>query len=511
MRAPILICGAVAASVLTALWLAGSLRPAGPAAKAVCVEYKLLASDGGKGDLLARDYALDISGNVAVGGCGTKGTRRSGAAYVFRFDGTNWSEEAKLRPADAWKHDHFGRLVAVSGDVVVVSAYGDDDNGYLSGSAYVFRYNGADWVEEAKLLPSDGKKEDGFPSVVSIDGDVIAVGAMFTDDLGENSGSGYIFRFDGTQWVEEAKLLASDGMMGDRFGRAASVHGNLAIFGAVRDTVDGKLSGSIYVLRYDGTKWNQEATLAPSDGADLDWFGRYVDVHGDLIIGGANKHSHLDYFESGAAYIFRYDGEQWVEEAELLASDMAHKDWFGRSVAIYEDMAVVGSHRTYDNGKHSGSAYVFRFDGTRWVEELKLLPSDGAAWDFFGRSCSLTGDWLLVGSNQDDDLARDSGAMYVFPASVGTESCIAQNRGCEGDVNGDNTVDAYDSGFVLTQISCHLERGDPDCKTADANRDGRVDSLDVDFILARFEQQCEDLPARTTSTGRCRSSAESAP
>ncbi|MCH7719946.1 MAG: hypothetical protein IH988_03000 [Planctomycetes bacterium] len=503
-----MICAAGLAAVAVLGALALSRRSAAPATAGLCAETKLLPSDGLAGDSFARDYAADVSGDVVVAGSGKHGHRKSGAAYIFRFDGTKWVEEAILRPSSDPHDDHFGRLVAISGDVVVVGAHMDNDRGRDAGAVYVFRYDGIDWIEEAKLRASDGLRGDNFGCVVAIDGPVIAIAAMFTDEYGENSGSGYIFRYDGTNWVEEAKLLDADGSAGARFGRSAGIHGDVAVFGASRDTVDGIKSGAACVFRFDGSKWNQEAKLAPADAREMDWFGRHIDVHGERIIVGANHHTHDDLLESGGAYIFRYDGTKWVQEAELLSSDLAQKDWFGRSVTIHEDMAVVGSHRTYVSGKHSGSVYIFRFDGTTWVEQLKLAPSDGAPWDFFGRMSSLTDDWLVVGANQDDDQGVDSGSAYVYPVSAAKDSCVLVEKGCEGDVNADSSVDELDSGWVVRRIGCSVGSGDPTCDAADANRDMRVDALDLEFVLARFDRPCDTTTVTPVFTGRRRSATK---
>jgi hypothetical protein len=158
-------------------------------------ESKLLASDGTEGDWFG--HAVSISGDVALVGAeleSDKGTY-SGAAYVFRWNGSSWVEEEKLLASDGLGYDYFGSSVSISGDVALVGAYGDDDNSIIdSGAAYVFRYNGETWVEEDKLLASDGAANDRFGSSVSISGDVALVGAYLDDDNGGDSGSAYLFK-----------------------------------------------------------------------------------------------------------------------------------------------------------------------------------------------------------------------------------------------------------------------------------------------------------------------------
>jgi nucleoside-specific outer membrane channel protein Tsx len=283
----------------------------------------------------------------------------AGAVYVFHYDGTAWVEEAKLEASDAAANDAFGLSVAVAGDTAVVGAALDDDGGSDSGSAYVFHYDGTVWVEEAKLTPSDGAAFDQFGSSVAAAGDTIVVGARLDDDNGSDSGSAYVFRYDGTVWVEEAKLKASDGAPSDTFGNAVAVAGETAAVGAQFDD---------------------------DNGAD-----------------------------SGSAYVFRYDGATWVEQAKLVASDGAPSDTFGNTVAVAGETVVVGAQFDDDNGTDAGLAYVFRYDGTAWVEQAKLTPSDGTADDMFGGSVAVSGDTAVVGAALDDDNGSSSGSAYVFP------------------------------------------------------------------------------------------------
>jgi hypothetical protein len=120
----------------------------------------------------------------------------SGSAYVFDFDGTTWSQAAKLTPDDGAASDIFGRSVSLSGDRALVGAFWDDDNGGNSGSAYVFDFDGTTWSQSAKLTPDDGAASDQFGYSVSLSGHRALVGAFLDDDNGDNSGSAYVFEFN---------------------------------------------------------------------------------------------------------------------------------------------------------------------------------------------------------------------------------------------------------------------------------------------------------------------------
>ena len=276
---------------------------------------------------------------------------------------TTWLEKQKLLASDGAAVDYFGCSVSISGDFAIVGAYGDDDNGSWSGSAYIFKWDGTTWVEQ-KLLASDSAASDYFGCSVSISGDSAIVGAP-----ADNFGSAYIFApndIDPNNWDEQQKLLALDEAAGDSFGYSVSISGDLAIVGAVGDDDNGSLSGSAYIFapnNIDPNNWDQQAKLLASDGAAEDCFGYSVSISVDLAIVGAYRNDDNGSW-SGSAYIFKWDGTSWVEQKKLLASDGAADDLFGYSVSISGDFAIVGAH-----GDNFVSAYIFKWDGTSWVEQ----------------------------------------------------------------------------------------------------------------------------------------------
>jgi hypothetical protein len=252
----------------------------------------------------------------------------------------------------------FGYSVAVDGDMAVVGAIGDDDGGVYSGSAYVFARAGGVWTEQAKLLPADGADEDDFGSSVALDGDTAVIGAFLDDDNGEDSGSAYVFTQTGGVWTEQAKLLPADGDAEDYFGSVA-LDGDTAVIGAYLDDDDDPRSGSAYVFTRAGGVWTEQAKLLPADGGFSDYFGFSVAVAGDVAVIGAGRHDDNGQ-DSGSAYVFTRAGGVWAETMKLSSADGDVEDNFGRRVALDGDAAVIGAMWDDDNGENSGSAYVFR-------------------------------------------------------------------------------------------------------------------------------------------------------
>ena len=420
-------------------------------------EFKITASDAAADD--HGGESVSISGDYAVVGArlddNDNGTD-AGSVYIFKRTGTSWTQEAKLLASDGAAGDWFGLFVSISGDYVVVGARRDDDNGAESGSAYVFKRTGTSWAQEAKLLPlkldgtSDGAAGDRFGVSVSVYGDYVVVGAWLDDDKGTDSGSAYVFKRSGTSWAEEEKLLASDGAEFDNFGSSISIYGDYVFVGAVGDNDNGRRSGSVYVFKRTSTGWAEEAKLLPSDGATEDWFGWSVSISGNYAVVGARLDGDNGN-RSGSAYVFKRTSTSWAEEAKLLASDGAADDQFGVSVSISGDYAVVGAFFHDDSGDRSGSAYFFKRTSTSWAEEAKILASDGAVLDLFGRSVSISGDYAIVGAPLDTDNGIRSGSAYLYKFTTSPGSIAGTVNDEVGPVSG-AIIDLLDnSGLIDTR------------------------------------------------------------
>jgi len=409
--------------------LAAALVPGAESAADIVEEAKLLASNGAAGDAfgaaLVAHNRVSISGDVAlVGAPGHDDPLfAEGAAYVYRWDGSVWTEEAQIPSPTATIGDQFGSSVALSGDVAVVGAY-------PYRGAFMFRYDGSAWVEEASF----DEPEQGFGWSVAAFGDVALAG---TPEENSDTGSAHVYRYDGTGWFHEEHLLASDGAPGDNFGDSLAVFGDVAVVGAPGD--DGK--GSVYVFRWNGMLWVKQTKLMASDGASGDHFGRNVSIYGDVILVGADNHNQ----SVGAAYVFRYDGTTWVEEQKLEPTMTTDILLFGFGVSLSGDTAVIGAPNSRLGGDARGAAYLFRYDGAAWVEEARITPADAEDLDRFGQSVAVSGEVAIFGS-MDDDLGIDAGAAYVYRISkpggklLSSDPHIADHFGVDVALDGDVAV-----------------------------------------------------------------------
>lgn len=215
------------------------------------------------------------------------------------------------------------------------------------------------------------------------------------------------------------KLLACNGAPDDLFGHSVGIWGDYAVVGAYTADANGSNSGSACIFKRDpNSSWIKQAELDPNDGDTDDWFGHSVSISGDYAVVGAHGNDD-DGNHSGSAYIFKRTGTSWSQKAKLLADDAQASTSFGFSVSISGDTVVVGSVGDDDvvNGEDSGSAYIFKRTGTGWTEEDKLLASDGGPADNFGYSVSISGDSVVVGAYQEGGTI---GSAYIYKRT-GTE------------------------------------------------------------------------------------------
>ena len=403
-----------------------------------------------------------------------------GAKYPITID--PFIQQVKLTALDGASNDLFGSSVSVSGDTIVVGAWGDDDGNLSnSGSAYVFvKPRIGSWddaTQAAKLTASDGGAGNWFGYSVSISGDTIVVGAGRYDDANAlDPGSAYVFVKPSGGWAnatQTAQLAASDSAAGDWFGSSVSVSGDTIVVGAEGDD-DGNLSnsGSAYVFVKPSGDWanaTQTAKLTASDSAARDEFGNSVSVSGSTVVIGALE-GDVNGISSGSAYVFERPSEGWTDAtqtAKLTAFDGATGDRFGSSVSVSGDTIVVGADWDDDDGYTSGSAYVFERPSEGWTdttETAKLSASDGAANAWFGSSVSVSGDTIVVGAAYRGDNGSQSGAAYVFvkphrgwaDATTETTQLIASDSAA-GDIFGISV--SVSGGTIVSGASQDNDKG----------------------------------------------------
>ena len=387
--------------------------------------------------------AVAIRGDRAIVGAPSS-NGGIGTAVVFRFDGLQWSVEQVLAPAgpDAGVPRDFGAAVAIQGDWIIIGAQRSADQGTNGGSAFVFHHDGDSWVQVQKLLPIDVALGDQFGNAVAIDGDTILIAACGDNAPAPDSGSAYVYTFDGTNWIESQKLLAADAAAGDFFGRSLAMGGDAAIIGADGDDDLASAAGSAYIFHHNGASWVQEQKLHAPDGQAFDSFGWSTSISNDAALIGAFRDDDNGN-SSGSAHVFRHNGAAWVHEQKLMPDDASANDLFGISVSIANDHAVIGAALDDDLGTDSGSAYSFGFDGKMWNQSAKITAADGSEFNGFGYSVSLWGDAAIAGSWNDADSGSNTDAAHVITNLTGDCNANAIPDYCDvvGGISDDADAD----------------------------------------------------------------------
>jgi hypothetical protein len=388
---------------------------------------KITASDGQIWDHFGGSIA--VSGDTLVVGAYENDGKGAAYIFERNAGGIdNWGQVKKITASDGAGDDAFGRSVGISEDTIVVGANGDAANEFAPGAAYIFyrdQGGAGNWGEVKKITASDGEHLDYFGFSVSISGDSVLVGAPYEDEQGQNKGAAYVFDRDlggADHWGEVKKIMGSDCVGGgaDDFGWSVSIDEDMLVVGAAQW---GNIVGAAYLFyRHEGgiNNWGEVKKLVASDGEPDDCFGWSVSISGDAVVVGANCYWRF-LTATGYATIFHRDeggAGNWGEVTTITPGDGHAGDEFGCSVAVTGDTVFSGAHLNDENGPESGSLYVYSRDqggAGNWGQVKKIIGRGGAAGDAFGHSASISGDTLVVGAQFDEWGAfTDSGSAYVF-------------------------------------------------------------------------------------------------
>ena len=370
------------------------------------VGQKLIAMEAGHS---VAHLSSDISGETVI-----VGVPEQGYATVFELRGKKWEKKEEII-ADGGA-GRFGWCVAMTDNVIVVGAPNTND----AGAAFVFHRSGKNWKQAAKLVHEGPVKGDGFGEDVAVDRNTAIIGVAGDDEVGRDSGSAYVYFREGNSWKRQAKLIPSDSAKGDAFGSSVFVLGNTAVIGSNGNTHNGvRFCGAAYVFtRRDGV-WTEQAKLTASDAAKADRFGTAVSMSEKTIIVGAPFRDSEAKGDSGAAYIYMFDGNTWKEQGKLFPNDAQKGHKFGTGVAMTPNIAIVGAPWDDDAATGSGAAYSFvRTDGV-WKQKEKVAPHDVGEDYHFGFSVNVSENAAIISAHHIPHAAPtwphgDGVQAYVF-------------------------------------------------------------------------------------------------
>jgi hypothetical protein len=344
-------------------------------------------------------WSVAIDGNWAIAGApdaNSYGSTDGGSAYVYRKSDQSWEFHSRLAESNLQTGDRFGHTVALEGGTLVVGAPKSDAVKFNSGSAFVYEFDGWNWQLKNQLTQTNANAGDQFGISVALDGAQLAVGAVSGDGATENSGTVSVFEADATnQWSLDQTILATSGQANDRFGWSVDIDDGILVVGAPQ----AERSGKAFVFRDWNGSWNQVASIAGTDSATGDQFGHSVSVNGNFIAVGAKEHDHQGVNNSGAAYLFwnnQFDQSGWQQTRKLSVEGQKVGDRLGTSVQLDDDRLVVSAPMSDAGGNDSGSVYVFDANDGWSVSQAIRSSNSGSR---MGSSIGLSGDNLIAGSN----------------------------------------------------------------------------------------------------------------
>jgi hypothetical protein len=318
--------------------------------------------------------------------------------------------------------DHFGAAVAACTDRMVIGSPQGVVGGVMTGTARIMRKVNGAWQNEATLVPPSNQRAAGdqFGTAVAIDGNYCVVGAPGNDARGYNAGAAFLYRLTSGTWQFVSSLAHLDVSAGDSFGSSVAMTGDVLAIGAGPDDPAGTNSGKVFVFRRYSESWIHEQAVVPVQAVSYAYFGGSVAVHDNVMVVGA-ANDDVGGQRTGAAYIFEAQANgstwTWQQVQRIVAADGQHTDRFGCDVSITDGFVAVGAYRHSPvYGTMSGAAYVFRHDGTSWnpTQMAKLVPSDGASFDDFGVSVAVGPSTIYVGARGEDDMGSSAGAVYEY-------------------------------------------------------------------------------------------------
>ncbi|KPA13672.1 PKD domain-containing protein [Candidatus Magnetomorum sp. HK-1] len=335
------------------------------------------------------------------------------------FSQTDWTlkrmVEQKSVPLEVTEGDYFGSAVAISDKYAVVGSKKDDETGKNGGSVYIYEKKDAQWEMVQKFI-GDEVSVTYLGISVELNGDFAFAGApqYDLDEDHKDIGLVYIYKRQATgEWVQTQKLIPDpiDGV--HEFGDSIAAIDDLLIIGASGNL---KETGKAFIFRREGDQWIQEQQIEPEQLDIQDRFGCAVDISSEFIIVGA----FLGNGYKGLAYIFQKVENTWQQIKLLTSPSGKPSSQFGRSVCINDQYAVIGSYLDTFEDIKTGVVYVYKRSENiensenNWELMPTLVENNLEASDKFGISLDLDENLLMVGASKMNSDVVNSGVVLLY-------------------------------------------------------------------------------------------------
>ena len=389
---------------------------------------------------------------------------RTGAVHSYELSGSQWIRVQTIVPPDVTPGSTFGSGIDLNGSRLIVGSSGADLVEPGTGGAYIYDFDGEEWVETARIAPPEPHFLAGFGSAVAIDGNVALIRQTRTI---------YVFEQVGEQWIERQRITPPEGLPSSAaFATSFELAEDWLFVGAHMDSTIAMNGGSVHVYRRTGpASFEYVSRLLPPDIETGPRFGAFIAARGHrLFIGGPL--SDREVHAQGAAYFYEYIGEEWILRQEITHEQPFDRDNFG-TVGFDGRTLVVGApNQMYPT--HRGAAYVFEqsSDGV-WRQQAMLLPTEPSGG--FGTSVAVHDRRAAAGAPWESSGGFTVGAAYAFDVA-----CLI----CKPDFDGDGVLTIFD--FLAFQTAF----GTGDLR-ADFDGDGELTLFDFLAFQTAFAEGCE--------------------
>jgi len=413
------------------------------------------------------NYTVALSHNTLA--IGAPAEQQKSGVYIFILENNQWLQQAYLTVQNNQKETHFGQLIALYNDTLIVST---TDHSFISGSIYIFKRDAKQWNQQAHIANLDIDSKTPFGYLIALSKDTLAIAGTQTEDSTTAKGI-YILKKINNQWRQPSFIKKPKNIHPIRsIINAIALDNNTLVIGASAENAE---AGAVYVFVQETETWQLQSTLIGSNtkAGDLggfpgqtlslgDRFGHQVAIFEDTIaisaigednlatginppqqgngdlLSSFNDLNHETRRDTGAVYIFTRTAQDWIQEAYIKASNTGIGDHFGESLALFNNILAVGasgeqSKSTGLNGDQSdnslyntGAIYVFSRTDKNWSQQAYLKGRQTAPEDYFGQSIALTNNLMVATEDKKqliqilkkealiDNTILDSGAIYAI-------------------------------------------------------------------------------------------------
>ena len=374
---------------------------------------------------------------MAIGANNSYGSgSNSGHVRVFQFSNYSWSQLGENINGEA-SSDYFGGSVSLSsdGNTLAIGAINNDGNGSNSGHVRIYNYNGTTWSQLGDDINGEAAGDySGWSVSLSSDGNTVAIGANQNDSNGSDSGHVRVYNFtNGTTWTQlGSDIEGEDGNDQSGYSVSLSSDGNTLAIGAIFNNGNGSDSGHVRVYNYNGTAWSQLGEDIDGEASN-DHFGFSVSLSSNgktLAVGGYYNDGNGS--DSGHVRIYNYNENVWSQLGSDIDGEAAN-DYSGASVSLSSDgttlaIGAYGNNGNGNIGENTGHVRVFQFSNDSWSQLGSDIDGE-AAGDYSGWSVSLSSDGtkLAIGAYGNDGYSTNSGHVRVYSLVKTNNVPVASN------------------------------------------------------------------------------------